>query len=128
MTSIVAHSLADIATRAQPPIDAERLWGRVEALAAMTLGDVSRTRRAFFDMIAQVRVWLRQQMEAAGLAVTLDTAGNLVGRREGRQPKLAPIVTGSYCDTVVVVGRFDGAHVLHEAVSTLSTTLAAARH
>lgn len=51
---------------------------------------------------------MRQQYEAAGLEVSLDAGGNLIGRREGRNPNLAPIVTGSHCDTVVGGGRYDG--------------------
>jgi N-carbamoyl-L-amino-acid hydrolase len=46
-------------------------------------------------------------MEAAGLDVTLDAAGNLVGRQAGRED-LPPLMIGSHSDTVAGGGRFDG--------------------
>jgi N-carbamoyl-L-amino-acid hydrolase len=91
-----------------PPLNAQRLWGRVETLAGMTLPDVPWTRRAFSPLFMDAREWLRGQMEQAGLVVHLDAAGNLIGRREGQDASRAPIVTGSHCDTVVGGGRFDG--------------------
>ncbi|KQP35790.1 Zn-dependent hydrolase [Pseudorhodoferax sp. Leaf274] len=110
----------------QPPLNAERLWARVEALSKMTMPDIPWTRRAFSPLFLQSRDWLRQQFLDAGMAVHLDAGGNLVGRlaarREGAQAK--PIATGSHCDTVMMGGRFDGiigvlagievAHTLHE--------------
>jgi len=44
-------------------------------------------------------------MEAAGLAVSEDAAGNLVGRRAGAERAL---VLGSHLDTVIDAGRYDG--------------------
>ena len=94
--------------RSYPPLNAPRLWVRVETLATMTLPDLPWTRRAFSPLFMRSREWLRTQMEAAGLAVRLDAAGNLIGRREGTDASLPPIMTGSHCDTVVGGGRFDG--------------------
>lgn len=91
-----------------PPLDAQRLWARVESLARFTQPELPWTRRAFSELFLQSRDWLREEMEAAGLTVTLDEAGNLVGRRDGRRPGLMPLMTGSHCDTVVGGGRFDG--------------------
>jgi allantoate deiminase len=48
-------------------------------------------------------------MEAAGLDVTLDPAGNVVGRARGAEPDLPEVWTGSHLDTVPSGGRFDGA-------------------
>ncbi|VTU15336.1 Zn-dependent hydrolase [Variovorax sp. RA8] len=91
-----------------PPLDAQRLWARVESLARFTQPELPWTRRAFSELFLQSRDWLREEMEAAGLTVSLDEAGNLVGRRDGRRPGLMPLMTGSHCDTVVGGGRFDG--------------------
>ncbi|MGJ7612342.1 MULTISPECIES: Zn-dependent hydrolase [unclassified Variovorax] len=90
------------------PIQADRLWQRLETLASFTRPDVPWTRRAFSPEFDQGRQWLRGEFAQAGLAVHLDAAGNLTGRREGTEPGLAPLVTGSHCDTVVGGGRFDG--------------------
>lgn len=112
-----------------PPLNAERLWSRVETLSRMTLPDVPWTRRAFSPLFEQSRQWLRAEFEAAGLAVRLDAGGNLAGTRPGRDAARRPIATGSHCDTVMAGGRFDGiigvlagievAHTLHEQGVTL---------
>ncbi|VFR41818.1 N-carbamoyl-L-amino acid hydrolase [plant metagenome] len=91
-----------------PPINAERLWQRVETLSTFTLPDQPWTRRAFSDLFLRAREWLREEYLAAGLSPSLDAGGNLIGRRAGRRAEAAPIVTGSHCDTVVGGGRFDG--------------------
>lgn len=105
-------------------IDADRLWLRVQDLARFTDPQRPWTRRAFTPLHAQSREWLSAQMRNAGLVVSMDAAGNMVGRRSGRSDK-APLVTGSHCDTVVDGGRFDGiigvlagieiAHALNDA-------------
>jgi N-carbamoyl-L-amino-acid hydrolase len=107
-----------------PPLNADRLWGRVEALSRMTLPDVPWTRRAFSPLFVEARAWLRGELTAAGLTVRQDAGGNLIGTRAGKSATRRPLVTGSHCDTVVGGGRFDGiigvlagievAHTLHE--------------
>src|SRR5690606_19619211 len=89
-------------------IDAQRLWKRVEDLARFTDPQRPWTRRAFTDLHRQSRDWLTESMREAGMQVSLDEAGNLVGRIPGRRDELPPLVTGSHCDTVMSGGRFDG--------------------
>src|SRR5690606_6158320 len=89
-------------------IDAQRLWKRVEDLARFTDPQRPWTRRAFTDLHRQSRDWLTESMREAGMQVSLDEAGNLVGRIPGRRDELPPLVTGSHCDTVMDGGRFDG--------------------
>lgn len=100
--------MSTLTSKVFPPLNAERLWSRVEDLSRLTLPDIPWTRRAFSDLFLQGRDLLKSQFEAAGLTVFLDAAGNLIGRREGCNPALKPIITGSHCDTVVGGGRFDG--------------------
>lgn len=92
----------------EPSLNKIRLWQLVEDLSTMTRPGQPWTRRAFSELFMESRSWLRQQFEAAGLTVTLDAGGNLVGRREGRNPAARPIMTGSHCDTVMSGGRYDG--------------------
>ena len=47
-------------------------------------------------------------MQDAGLVVRVDTAGNIIGRREGSDPKLPAIMTGSHIDSVPGGGNYDG--------------------
>jgi allantoate deiminase len=49
--------------------------------------------------------WMRE----AGLDVSVDPAGNLLGRLVGRRPELPEVWTGSHLDSVPRGGRFDGA-------------------
>jgi N-carbamoyl-L-amino-acid hydrolase len=47
-------------------------------------------------------------MRAAGLDVSIDPAGNIVGRRAGRERALPPLMTGSHIDSVPEGGAYDG--------------------
>lgn len=93
-----------------PPLNAERLWARVDTLSRMTLPGVPWTRRAFSPLFLEARAWLREEFLAAGMQVHQDDGGNLVGRLPARAgaPARAPLATGSHCDTVMMGGRFDG--------------------
>ena len=46
--------------------------------------------------------------EAIGCSVSVDAAANLFFRREGSEPSLAPVLTGSHMDSQPEGGRFDG--------------------
>ncbi len=91
-----------------PRINAERLWHRLEALAGITDPALPYTRRSFSALHADGRAQLKAWFEEAGLAVGLDTAANLIGRRAGREAHLRPLMAGSHSDTVPNGGRFDG--------------------
>src|SRR5690606_21607235 len=56
----------------------------------------------------QSREWLMNEMKNSGLDVSIDVASNLIGKREGKNPELPPIMIGSHTDSVVGGGRFDG--------------------
>jgi beta-ureidopropionase / N-carbamoyl-L-amino-acid hydrolase len=107
-----------------PKPSAERLQADVEALTRMTRPEVPYTRRAFSDEDRAARTWVAAEMRAVGLAVTVDAAANVIGRRPGREDGPS-IMKGSHLDTVQAGGRFDGiagvlaglevARCLHEA-------------
>jgi len=115
------------------PLQADRLWNRLQTLAGFTRPDVPWTRRAFSPEFMAARAWLQQEFLAAGLSVRLDAAGNLIGRREGRVPGAPALMSGSHSDTVQGGGRFDGilgvlaalevAHALHDAGQALDHPL-----
>jgi N-carbamoyl-L-amino-acid hydrolase len=68
-------------------VDAERLQAHITALSqygANPEGGVSRV--AFSDADIAGRAYITQLMRD-GLTVRVDTAGNIIGRREGRDPK-----------------------------------------
>lgn len=47
-------------------------------------------------------------MRDASLDVSIDAAGNIVGRRMGTDPALKPLMIGSHIDSVPQGGRYDG--------------------
>ena len=69
-------------------------------------GGVSRV--AFSDADVAGRAYVKRLMEAAGLEVRIDAAGNLIGRREGTDRNLPVIVVGSHTDSVPHGGNYDG--------------------
>lgn len=69
-------------------------------------GGVSRV--AFSDADVAGRAYIKRLMEAAGLQVRIDSAGNLIGRREGADQKLPTIMLGSHTDSVPHGGNYDG--------------------
>jgi len=89
-------------------IDRARVLARIDALArigAIDGGGVCRLALSDEDRAGrdQVVSWMR----AAGLAVSVDRIGNVVGVRAGRVAG-APVMTGSHIDTVRTGGRYDG--------------------
>jgi beta-ureidopropionase / N-carbamoyl-L-amino-acid hydrolase len=90
------------------PLDADRLWGDIAGLAEITDPARPYTRRSFTALFLEGRAWLERRFAEAGLSTRLDTAGNLIGRIEGRNPTLGVIAVGSHSDTVPSGGRFDG--------------------
>jgi N-carbamoyl-L-amino-acid hydrolase len=98
---------------ASPVVDAAALRTRIEALsmfgrpAGGAFADgVSRV--AYSDADLAGRRYVIDLMRAAGLQPRVDPAGNIFGRREGREPGLPPIVFGSHIDSVPSGGNFDG--------------------
>lgn len=90
-------------------VDGARLLHRMDALAqfgGMENGGV--TRVAYSDADLAARDFTSNLMRAAGLEVAIDKAGNIVGRRAGTDPGLAPLAFGSHIDSVPNGGRFDG--------------------
>ncbi|WP_281290145.1 Zn-dependent hydrolase [Rhodoligotrophos appendicifer] len=65
------------------------------------------TRPAFSQAYREAVVWLRTQMNDAGLTVSTDAVGNLIGRLG---PAEGPaVICGSHIDSVLEGGRYDGA-------------------
>lgn len=94
----------------QPPrVDGTRLNGNLQALARFgrnELGGV--TRVAYSDEDVAARAWVMDLMRAARLDVSIDPAGNIIGRRAGRGGGLPPLMTGSHIDSVPEGGAYDG--------------------
>ena len=93
--------------------DAAVLRQRIEALSVFgrPAGGVFAdgvSRVAFSDADVAGRKYVMDLMRAAGLEPRVDPAGNIFGRRPGREAALAPILFGSHIDSVPSGGNFDG--------------------
>lgn len=94
---------ADPALRVNGP----RLNATLAELAAFgrnAQGGVSRT--AYSEADLQGRAYVTRLMRDAGLAVRVDAAGNIFGRRAGRRGP--PLLFGSHIDSVPEGGNYDG--------------------
>lgn len=103
----------------------------LDALAQITDPERPWTRRAFSPRFDEGRDYLRRRFLGAGLNVSTDAGGNLIGRREGTEPQVGTIMLGSHSDTVPDGGRFDGVAgvvVALEVARILSRRGVALRH
>ena len=90
-------------------INGTRLWNSLMELARIGATDKGGVKRlALTDLDRQGRDLVVQWAKAEGLAVTVDAIGNVFMRREGANPNLPPVVTGSHIDTQPTGGKFDG--------------------
>jgi N-carbamoyl-L-amino-acid hydrolase len=90
-------------------VDSERLWQRLMMLArigATPKGGVCRL--TLCDLEGQSRELFMQWARELGCSVRTDAIGNLFARREGADPTLPAVATGSHIDTQPTGGRFDG--------------------
>ena len=97
--------------RAAAHIDEARLWRRHMELAeigATEKGGVNR--QALTAEELEARRLLDSWAETLGFASFTDDAGNLFFRREGAEPDLPPVMTGSHIDSQPTGGKFDGAY------------------
>ena len=80
----------------------------------LNLGSIGSTpdgmqRLAFTQYDIEARDMTISLMRGAGLTTRIDTAGNIIARKEGTSPDLAAIALGSHIDTVPNGGKYDGA-------------------
>jgi N-carbamoyl-L-amino-acid hydrolase len=90
-------------------INGTRLWHSLMELARIGATDKGGVKRlALTDLDRQGRDLVVRWAIDAGLTVTVDGIGNVFMRREGSNPDMPPIVTGSHIDTQPTGGKFDG--------------------
>lgn len=103
-------------------IDADRLRTSLADMArigATAKGGVCRLALTDLDKLARDLFvsWCRE----AGCAVSVDQLGNIFARREGTDPALPPVLTGSHLDTQPTGGRFDGVYGILAGLEVLRT-------
>ena len=116
------NSLAQPLQSNAPLINRDRLWRSLMDLAqlgATAKGGVCRL--ALTDLDRQARDLFVQWCEAAGCSVSVDAIGNIFARRPGRNPALAPVMTGSHIDTQPTGGKFDGCYGVMAGLEVIRT-------
>ena len=107
--ALAAVAIPAVAESQTLAVNEARLQSRITELAkfgANPEGGVSRVAFSAADIAG--REYISKLMREAGLVVRVDTAGNIIGRREGSDPKLPVIMTGSHIDSVPGGGNYDG--------------------
>ncbi|BBN97832.1 Zn-dependent hydrolase [Sporolactobacillus terrae] len=89
-------------------VDTQRVKQTMRELAQIGRTDRGMMRLAYSKAEEQATNVLIEQCQAAGLAVHVDSVGNVTARRQGRCPELPAIGIGSHLDTVYEGGTYDG--------------------
>ncbi len=90
-------------------VNEQRIVNRIMELAKFGVDDKGRGYRvAFTKGDVEGRTWFMEQMKKAGLDPVIDAAGNIIGKRKGKNPALKPIAFGSHIDMVPDGGNYDG--------------------
>ncbi|HEY5228271.1 MAG TPA: Zn-dependent hydrolase, partial [Opitutaceae bacterium] len=87
---------------------ARSLDGRIDELARISDERGMTTRTFLSPAMGRANALVGRWMKTAGLAVSQDTVGNLVGRVEGPMKTSRTLLLGSHLDTVRDAGSYDG--------------------
>lgn len=80
----------------------------IERISTWGKGKRGTSRLAFSAEDWQAKEYVIDLMKEAGLAVRIDSFGNIIGRLEGSNATAPAVATGSHLDTVPEGGDFDG--------------------
>ncbi len=103
-------------------INGPRLWDSLMEMAkigATPKGGVCRL--ALTDLDRQGRDLFVQWCKDAGCTIRVDRMGNIFARREGKNPALPPVMTGSHLDSQPTGGRFDGVYGVLAGLEVIRT-------
>jgi beta-ureidopropionase / N-carbamoyl-L-amino-acid hydrolase len=90
-------------------VSGQRLNQRLSELAQFGKTPEGGTHRvAYSEADLQARQYAMKLMREAKLEVSIDAAGNIVGRRTGSDTALKPLMIGSHIDSVPAGGSYDG--------------------
>lgn len=104
-----------------PSINPARLNRTLQELGRIGETPQGMQRIAFSPADLAGREYTISLMQRAGLKTRVDTAANIIGRREGSDPALPAIAMGSHTDTVPSGGKYDGALGVMAAIECVQT-------
>ena len=101
-----------VSARQSPPklrVNGERLNAHLTELARFGKTPEGGTNRvAYSETDLQARLYAMNLMRQAKLEVSIDAAGNIIGRSRGSDATLKPLMIGSHIDSVPAGGSYDG--------------------
>lgn len=100
LSSTLAQNLQINSERLQKSLSTLATYGKNES------GGSDRVAYSIHDIAA--RPYIKALLSDAGLEVSVDFAGNIIGRKAGKNPSLKPISLGSHIDEVPNGGDYDG--------------------
>ncbi|SLN64392.1 N-carbamoyl-L-amino acid hydrolase [Roseovarius gaetbuli] len=90
-------------------INPDRLWDSLMEMAKIGPGVAGgNNRQTLTDEDGEGRKLFQSWCEDAGLAMGLDSMGNMFARREGTDKDALPVYVGSHLDTQPTGGKYDG--------------------
>ena len=93
-----------------PKVNQQRIEERIMELGKIAKDSLGRNYRvAFSQKDIAGRTYFIDLMKKAGLDVHVDAAGNIIGKRNGKDATKKPIAFGSHIDMVPDGGNYDGA-------------------
>lgn len=109
-STFILFLLISYAVQAQKlSVDSDRLHQSLMNLSTYgknTAGGSDRQAYTKYDI--EAREYVKALMEDARLVVSVDFAGNIIGKKAGKNPDLKPIAFGSHIDEVPNGGDYDG--------------------
>jgi len=108
---LAVPALTSLIPQAPSPlrVNGERVNAHMRELAQFGKTPEGGTHRlAYTDADLQARRYAMMLMREAKLEVSIDAAGNIVGRRAGIDTALKPLMIGSHIDSVPAGGSYDG--------------------
>jgi N-carbamoyl-L-amino-acid hydrolase len=119
---VLLVSISLTAQKKEIKVDQDRLEKRIFDLAEFGLQENGETERvAFSDADIEARNWVVQTMKDYGMEVTIDAAGNIIGKRKGSDASKKPISFGSHIDRVPNGGNYDGCVGSMAALEVIAT-------
>ena len=90
-------------------MDLKRLQHTLNKLNEFGGSERGVNRLAYTDVEQQALKYVMDLCEKEGMKVKIDAVGNLIARREGKNPTLPVVAFGSHIDSVYEAGQYDGA-------------------
>jgi N-carbamoyl-L-amino-acid hydrolase len=90
-------------------VNEKRIANRIVELSKFGMDEKGHGYRvAFTKGDIEGRAWFIELMKNSGLEVSIDTGGNIIGKRKGKNPLFKSIAFGSHIDMVPDGGNYDG--------------------